>query len=170
MIQRVAIIGGHIQALGLARQVKKKGVEVVLLVESAWSVARFSNCVTRTCVYNSKEELLQLINQMQLPNRATLLFPTNDEAVEILTEHYSEYQSNYALGVPNPEVVNLFNNKRNAYQFATANGIPAPACWYPNRMEDVESLSKQLPYPVVVKPAIMYSFHSTFGTKAFKYI
>lgn len=168
MIQRVAIIGGHIQALGLARQVKKKGVEVVLLVESAWSVARFSNCVTRTCVYNSKEELLQLINQMQLPNRATLLFPTNDEAVEILTEHYSEYQSKYALGVPNPEVVNLFNNKRNAYQFATANGIPAPACWYPNRMEDVEQLSIELPYPIVVKPAIMYSFHSTFGKKAFR--
>ena len=168
MIQRVAIIGGHIQALGLARQVAKKGVEVVLLVESAWSVARFSNCVSQTYVYNTRAELLKLIEQVQLPHCATLLFPTNDEAVEILTEHYSDYQSKFAIGIPTPEVVNLFNNKRNAYQFATANGIPAPACWYPNTMEDVEQLSRNLSYPVVVKPAIMYSFHSTFGKKAFR--
>ena len=168
MIKRVVIIGGHIQALGLARQVSKLGIEVILLTESAWSVARFSNSVTRTYVYNNKEELLQLIKKMPLLPMETLLFPTNDEAVEIITERYSEYKLYFALGVPNPQVVNLFNNKRNAYQFAAANGIPTPQCWYPNTMKDVEQLSKELPYPVVVKPAVMYSFHSTFGKKAFR--
>ena len=48
MIQRVVIIGGHIQALGLARQVAKKQVEVVLLLDTAWAVARFSRYVTKT--------------------------------------------------------------------------------------------------------------------------
>ena len=38
MIKRVAIIGGHIQALGLARQVARMGVEPILLVDSAWAV------------------------------------------------------------------------------------------------------------------------------------
>ena len=45
MIKRVAIIGGHIQALGLARQVAKLGIEAVLLVDSLWAVARFSKAI-----------------------------------------------------------------------------------------------------------------------------
>ena len=29
-------------------------------------------------------------------------------------------------------------------------------------------LASELPYPIVVKPAIMYSFHATFGKKAYR--
>ena len=90
MIQRVVIIGGHIQALGLARQVAKKQLEAVLLLDTAWAVARFSRYVAKIVYYNTAEELHSQIMQLQLPNNATLLFPTNDEAVEVLSNHYEE--------------------------------------------------------------------------------
>lgn len=47
MIKRVVIFGGHIQALGLARQVKAKGLEVVLIVEDKCQVARFLRAESR---------------------------------------------------------------------------------------------------------------------------
>lgn len=50
MIKRVVIFGGHIQALGLARQVKAKGIEVVIVTDEGCSVARFSRAVDRTIV------------------------------------------------------------------------------------------------------------------------
>lgn len=168
MIQRVVIIGGHIQALGLARQVAKKQVEVVLLLDTAWAVARFSRYVTKTVYYKSAEELHAQIMQLQLPNKATLLFPTNDEAVEVLSNHYEEYQSDFAMGIPNSSIVALFNDKRKAYQYVADNGIPCPRCWYPNTIDEVREMATTLEYPVVVKPAKMYSFHATFGKKAYR--
>ncbi len=168
MIKRIVILGGHIQALGLARQASSKGVEVVLLTESRYSVARYSRAVKRTIVFNSEEEEMQYINDLCLPNQATLLFPTNDEAVELLCENYNDYNIRFALGIPQPKIVALFNNKRKAYQYAEANNIPCPKCWYPNSMQEVEQLAEVLPYPIVVKPAVMYSFHTTFGKKAFR--
>ena len=168
MIQRVVIIGGHIQALGLARQVYGKGLEVVLLLDTKWAVARFSKTVAKYYVYHSEKQLHQIIMKLCLSHQATLLFPTNDESVEHLSKHYIEYAPHFAMGIPNPELVDLFNDKRNAYQFATSHDIPCPKCWYPNTMEDVQNIAQNLPYPVVVKPGIMYSFHATFGKKAYR--
>ena len=168
MIKRVVIFGGHIQALGLARQVKAKGLEVVLIVEDKYQVARFSRAVSKTYICPTIEEQVKLIDSLELPNRGTMLFPTNDEAVEMLCGRYEEYKERFALGVPEPKVIELFNDKRRAYRFAEASGVHCPKCWYPDTMEEVEALSKELPYPVVVKPAVMYSFHATFGKKAFR--
>lgn len=167
MIKRVVIFGGHIQALGLARQVKAKGIEVVIVTDEGCSVARFSRAVDRTIVTPIGDWRLK-IEELELPDRSTLLFPTNDEAVEMLCGRYDEYKNRFALGVPSPEVIELFNNKRTAYRYATAHQVPCPECWYPDTMEEVEALSEELSYPVVVKPAVMYSFHATFGKKAFR--
>lgn len=169
MIKRVIIFGGHIQALGLARQVAslREAREVVLLVEDGWSVARFSRYVDRTIV--ALPTIWEdVINSLELPNKGTLFFPTNDEAVEFLCSHYEDYKNRFALGVPRPETIRLFNDKRKAYQFAETSGVNCPKCWYPDTMEEVKALSESLPYPVVVKPAVMYSFHATFGKKAFR--
>ena len=168
MIQRIVIIGGHIQALGLARQVYSNGIEVVLLLDTNWAVARFSKTVAKHFVYHSDKQLHQLLMQLCLPNQATLLFPTNDESVEYLSLHYMDYSTQFAMGIPAPSLVNLFNDKRNAYQFVSSNSIPCQKCWYPNTMEEVQNIAQELPYPVVVKPGIMYSFHSTFGKKAYR--
>lgn len=168
MIKRVAIIGGHIQALGLARQVARLGIEAVLLVDSLWAVARFSKYVSSIHKYRNNDELLQILQQLHLPEQSTLIFPTNDEAVEFLSDHYAALSEQFAMGIPNPKLVALFNDKRKAYQYVTAQSIPCPQCWYPNNLDDVAKLSSELPYPIVVKPAIMYSFHATFGKKAYR--
>lgn len=167
MIKRVVIFGGHIQALGLARQVATKDREVVLLVEDKHQIARYSRAVSKTIICGI-DDWQSNIEALELPNRGTLLFPTNDEAVEWLCRHYAEYKERFALGVPEPKVIELFNNKRTAYRYAAAHNVPCPECWYPDTITEVEALSGSLLYPVVVKPAIMYSFHATFGKKAFR--
>ena len=162
MIQRVVIFGGHIQALGLARQVAFKGKEVVLLVEDKYQIARYSRAVNRTLICRIEDWKAQM-EELELPNKGTLLFPTNDEAVEWLCTRYDEYKDRFALGVPEPEVIELFNNKRIAYRYAAAHKVPCPECWYPNTLAEVEVWSWSDPLP-----GIMYSFHATFGKKAFR--
>ena len=96
MIKRVVIFGGHIQALGLARQVKAKGIEVVIVTDEGCSVARFSRAVDRTIVTPIGDWRLK-IEELELPDRSTLLFPTNDEAVEMLCVRCTESGSDRAI-------------------------------------------------------------------------
>ena len=168
MLKEVIFFGGHIQALGLARQTAALGLDVILCVDDKCCVARYSNSVKIVEYYKTPQQLCAIVEKYRSVDRHCLLFPTNDEMVVFLSQHYDDYLTGFCLGIPNPEIVNLFNDKRLAYQFAEKNGIAAPKCWYPDSMSDVEKLSNDLPYPVVVKPAVMYSFHKAFGKKAFR--
>lgn len=97
-----------------------------------------------------------------------MLFPTTDDYVDYLAEHYNELSKHFYVAIPNPETVALFGDKRITYQFAEKKGIAHPQSWYPESLKDVEEIAKQTSYPIVVKPAVMYSFHKLFGKKAFR--
>ena len=166
MIKKVIIIGGHIQALGLSRQAAKLRIPVVLFVEDGYSVARFSNSVQNTVVFGNVEQLKEELECYR--DSGTLLFPTADDYVEFLSANYAELSKHFVLGIPNPEIVTLFGDKRKTYQFAEQAGIPHPKSWYPDTLDDVKHIAGKIMYPVVIKPAVMYSFHKMFGKKAFR--
>lgn len=165
MIESVIIFGGHIQALGLARQAKSEGMKVYLIVPDRWSVAKHSNTVDRTYICRSDEEILGTLENFK--DRNALLFPTGDDYVEFLSKHYSILSRSFIVGIPSQKCIESFSNKRNTYKFCEDNNIPHPSSKYPESLEDVISISSQIDYPTVVKPAVMYSFHKLTGKKAF---
>lgn len=166
MVKQVIILGGHIQALGLARQTAGMGIPVVLFVESGCCVSRYSRAVRRTVVFKSMEELGKRLEAYK--GSGTLLFPTADEYVEYLSEHAEDLRRLFYVAVPSREAVELFADKRRTYQYAAANGIPHPRSMYPESLADVERMAADAVYPLVVKPSVMYSFHKLFGKKAFR--
>lgn len=164
-ITQIILIGGHIQALGLARQASEIGINVVLFIEDAYSVARFSQAVAKTVVFKRLENLLTMLEPYQ--NKGTLLFPTADVYVEFISENTKVLREHFHLGIPSQRCVEIFGNKRNAYNFIEQLGISQPKSWQPNSIGDVETIANKLDYPIVVKPAIMHGFHKMFGKKAF---
>lgn len=166
MIKQVIILGGHIQALGLARQAKSMGIPVILFIEDAYSIARYSTAVDKSVVFGSIDNMHKCLNPYQ--DTGALLFPTADQYVEFIADNQDDLSSHFVLGTPNKETVELFGNKRNTYIFASNLGIPYPKSWYPDDIDDLEEISKEAVFPLVVKPAVMYSFHKMFGKKAFR--
>ena len=71
MIERVVVFGGHVQALGLARQAFAKGKEVVLLIEDKYQIARYSRSVSRAivCSLDKGERLAVSGERKQLRDR-----------------------------------------------------------------------------------------------------
>jgi len=165
-MKQIIILGGHIQALGLARQAKAVGVPVILFIEDFYSVARFSSAVSKTVVFGSIDQLSDYLNPYK--DSDTLLFPTADQYVEYLAENQDNLSDHFLLGIPQRDNVELFGDKRKTYKFASKMGIPHPDSWYPDNIEDVERIAQEATYPLVVKPAVMYSFHKIFGKKAFR--
>lgn len=166
MIKQVIIFGGHIQALGLARQAKAMGIHVSVFTEDSYSVARYSRAVKETVVFGNIDNLNDYLVPYQ--NTDTLLFPTADQYVEFLDQNREDLSRHFVLGIPQKDVITLFGDKRNTYKFASKIGIPHPASWYPENINDVEKIAQEASFPLVVKPAVMYSFHKLFGKKAFR--
>ncbi|KAF5054945.1 hypothetical protein DSECCO2_382820 [anaerobic digester metagenome] len=168
MITKVFILGNHIQALGIARQVYSLGMEVYLFTASKYSIARYSNTVKKTIIFSDVADLYEKIINAREKEKNVLLFPTSDSMVDFLSINFGLLIKDFYIGIPAPEIVNIFYNKRNTYQFALAHGIPVPETYYPNTLEYIESLSKRIKFLVILKPAIMHTFHDMFGVKAFK--
>lgn len=165
MIKSVIILGGHIQALGLARQIKAKNKRVIIITRDNFSVARFSKSLNRFIICKSNTELMNFLNENK--SKSTLLFPTDDGYIDFITNNYKYLDNHFTIGIANPEITNYFSNKRQTYQFAERNNIPHPKSWYPESLDDIINISDKVDYPVVLKPAIMYTFHEEFGKKAF---
>ena len=164
MVKRIIIFGGHIQALGLLRQAKRERMETILILRDRWSVARFSKCVDNFVVCEHSKDLLAELKQFE--NCNTLLLPTDDEYIEFLQLNYEYLQSKFVLGIPKPDCIKIFSNKRRTYQFCEENDIPHPFSFYPSSLHEAAEIGKKINYPVIIKPAIMYSFHKRFGKKA----
>jgi predicted ATP-grasp superfamily ATP-dependent carboligase len=46
-------------------------------------------------------------------------------------------------------------------------GIPIPLSYFPDTISEIEELADNIIYPVVIKPAIMHTFHKKTGKKVF---
>lgn len=164
-INKLILLGGHIQALGLARQACKCGVLVYVCLKDAYSVARYSNSVKEFFIIDNDDKLEDKI--LSLADENTLLFPTSDDYIDFIVERYDNLSTKMQIGVPSLDIINTFNNKRNAYEYIQSLGIHQPISYCPNSIEDVLKLADTIEYPIVVKPAIMHSFHKQFGKKAY---
>ena len=165
MIKRIVILGGHIQALGLARQAHRLGLETILCSTESFAIARFSHCVKRTIKISSYSSLIETIKAYE--DDATLLFPTGDDAVAFMDKNRAYLASHFVLGIPNHNAVEVFSDKRNTASFASSHNIPHPNCFLPNTLKELSDKAPTFTYPVVLKPAVMYSFHRQFKKKAF---
>lgn len=166
MIDSIFILGDFVQALGVARQAKQYNIKVLLLSKSKISLTALSNAVDKLIQYGDIDiDLEEILKQYQ--NKHTLLFPTGDEFIDFIEKHRTELDKMYTIALPNSEVVSLFANKRNAYQFVVENNIPTPKSWCPNTLADIKMIAKEVSFPCVIKPAVMYSFSAAFGKKAY---
>lgn len=165
MIHSLFILGGHIQALGLARQAKRKGLAVTLIIPDGFSVARFSRYIESAVICRNEIKLTNYLTAKA--DLSILLFPTSDEYIDYLLQNYTWLKERFTIALPKTETVKLFADKRLTYSFAHDHSIPHPWSLFPKSYEDAKAMADSVVYPVIIKPAVMYDFHKRFGKKAY---
>ena len=167
MIKEIYILGNHIQGLGISRITKKLGYINTLFNNSGFSVARFSNTCDKFVKYTDTEQLLEILQTREIDKKTALLIPTNDSLVGFLSNNYEKLNRKYYLSIAPKKITEIAFNKRNTYQTATEANIPIPKTYYPDSIEDIEQLCREIEFPVILKPAEMYDFYQTSGKKVF---
>jgi predicted ATP-grasp superfamily ATP-dependent carboligase len=150
------ILGSDFKALGVVRSLGRKGIPCIVIdtvPRSAW----FSRYVVKRFMWHGPMQgaafvqfLLTLGKEYQLEQ--WVLFPQQDEVVELVARHTSDLAVMYQLLTPPWEIVQWAIDKRLTYRMAEELEVPFPKTWYPTSEDDLKTLPIQ--FPVIIKPAI----------------
>jgi len=160
------VLGGHVQALGIVRILGRRGVPVIVIDATARCIARrskFCNAFYRI----GNEMILEFLNSelCKAQYRGWVIFPTNDFHVRLLSLNRQDLNGTYIVSTDNKEVIDIFYNKVNTYRLASRIGIPIPLTFFPENIDALDNTD--IPFPSIVKPAVMFDFYSKTGRKVF---
>ena len=165
------VIGDHVQGLGIIRSLGRHGIPTFLMNDRSLCIGRFSKYVSKFFLCPSIEQETQFIDYLiNLAEKTEdinnwVLFPTNDAAVRNLSLNKTRLEEYYTVPSPPWEVIRCTYNKKITNQIAERCGIPIPRTYYPKDEEEVLALSKELEYPVIIKPAVMHTFYTITKAK-----
>jgi len=165
------ILGGHIQALGIIRSLGSRKIPIFLAQSEIISVGMFSKYVNFTCLSpseNNAASYLKFLIELSTERKLTgwTLYPTNDQQVEIISRNFKLLSSHFKFSTPDWDVTKKLINKKRTYKFASTIGIEQPYTWFPQNAKELITKSKEIDYPVIIKPAIMHLFFNKTKKKA----
>ena len=164
------VIGGHFQGLGIIRSLARKGVDVTL-IDHEPCMARFSKYITqfyRCPDILDEEDFVEFLHTLGQKEklRGAVVFPTDDETVSVLARKRKFLGDCLRLTTPDWDIVKYAYNKILSYRLAEKINVPFPKTYYPENRDDLVQLN--LPFPVIIKPAVMRNFFRATGKKVFR--
>lgn len=171
----VIIIGGHTQALSLARILGRENIPIYLVYDRYLNLTRFSRYTTRflkapkgTTSYlldETKEKMLVdfLMNLSEDLNDSIIL-PTNDAVVYALSKYRDILSKKFIVFVAPINTLLYAYNKERSLKICKKVGIPIPKTIFSQEIDEVNF--NTLKYPVLIKGIVGHRFCKTVGKKA----
>ncbi|UCG54647.1 MAG: hypothetical protein JSV32_00030, partial [Dehalococcoidia bacterium] len=94
-----------------------------------------------------------------------IVIPTSDGAVMALSKHKAELEQYFILPFPDFDIVEKLVNKRMFYQLMEQMSVPYPKTYFPEDLNELKTIGKEIEYPYIIKPAYMHMFLAKFHVK-----
>lgn len=164
----VVVLGSDFKALGVVRSLGRRGIPSVVidnLPRSAW----FSRYVVKRLRWHGPLEGEAFLNFLlrtgkELHLERWMLFPLQDDVVELVARNAGELAKIYQLVTQDWSVIRWAHDKRLTYGMAKELGVSCPETWYPGSEDDLSNM--QMTFPVIIKPAISIHFQQATRLKA----
>lgn len=161
------MVGGDYQGLGIVRSLGRRGVPVCV-IDDEMSISRFSKYCThfvKLADLRRGREAVKAVIEVgeRLGLLGWVLYPTREELVAAFSRNRSQLSRSFRVPTPEWSSVQWAWDKRNTYRLAKELGIPTPATYYPENIDQLAELDGLTP-PFAIKPAIKE--HFIYATKA----
>lgn len=144
--------------LGIVRSLGRKGIPVYAVDSDPNKVGMQSKyCIPLVCpdINESEEKYVQFfIDLGKSFDQKAVLYPTGDKMVLVFSKHRKDLAPYYHCLMPDDNLVNFLVSKNGLDEIAQKHNIPAPRTAFPENVTDIENLSEDLQYPVIIKPSL----------------
>ncbi len=149
------VLGGSVNGLSFVRSLSRRGVPTLML-DSEPLIGTYTQHAETMLLPAADEqpqawvEVLERIG-MRLDDPG-VLFATSDVHGVLMAENAELLRRYFRFLIPGPQAMERIVNKRAQYGVAESAGIPIPRSSFPESLEEAERISKQFPYPCILKP------------------
>ncbi|HYK95016.1 MAG TPA: hypothetical protein VE011_03990 [Candidatus Dormibacteraeota bacterium] len=163
------VVGGDANALSIARSLARIGVDVYAVNDPASPTrhSRYVRWIPMPERAGPADWGGYLLGSAADGLAGAVLLAASDAALEFVSDHRPELAARFRLDDSNPSAQLCMLDKLCTYQAAVAAGVPTPRFWAVASTDDVEAVSGELVFPLIVKPRRSHVFEARFGRKFF---
>lgn len=133
---------------------KRRNVEVTASSHVKRSLSFYSKyCKNRVIYSNPADEHAFIRSLLYIIKNGSydVLLPISFSVCTAIAKYQDKFKSYVEIPIANYESVRIASDKNETIKFAQDNNIPIPKTIYPNSIKDVEKISNEIKYPVVIK-------------------
>ncbi|MDD2318986.1 MAG: hypothetical protein PHO83_02940 [Geobacteraceae bacterium] len=171
-MKKALVIYTHIVGLAVIRALGKMNVPVYALNYSDNEMGLYSKYVKGKVKVpdprKNEEDFISRLIELSSEFEGSLLIPTDDYTVVVLSKNKALLQSHYVVAVEDWAIVKKMIEKQFTYESALSWGIPAPLTFVAESLADVRTFLDQVTYPCLIKPCEGHTFFDHFKVKMFR--
>jgi predicted ATP-grasp superfamily ATP-dependent carboligase len=163
------VMGADYRALGVVRSLGRRGVPVWVLLERDEPLASLSRYAERRLMWpNGGADRVAFLCDLATSHglEGWVLIPSTDETAALVSLRHDELARHFTHTTPPWEVVRWAYDKRLTYALADRVGVARPKTARARTLQ--EAVASELPYPLVLKPAIKKSKNALTIAKAWR--
>jgi len=162
----VIVLGANVTALGLARILGKRGIDVYLAIDRK-DDAIFSKYCKRSFIAAGMERDREILKDLLIKigkslTKRIVVYPTSDLNALYLSELKYDLPDDYHFVVGDKEPVEILVKKSKFYKALHRSGIHYPVTYFLEDMSDVRQIGSKITYPVFIRPSITEIFNQKF--------
>lgn len=165
------VFGGGINGLGVTRNLGRVGVDVYCVVEGVNPVVFSRYCHKHFLIPNfaqGKNQFRFLLKELSKKTTSRpVIFATCDISTLILSDLKREMKDDYCFVMPDRKVAEKLVMKTKFYESLIQNNVLHPKVFVPKGIRELKILSKELVYPIFIRPSISQDFSTLFHKKGF---
>jgi len=158
----LSCLGGSQGDLGVVRTLGREGVRVVLVAEGVSggedglaALSRYTAEHHRVPGFGHDKAVLEVLDriaQAQGDRGRPVLIPTADPDLDFVTRNRARLERHFAMVSPPAELVGACLDKARFAGWAGVHGLPVPATWRPDGLEEVRAIAQVSRFPLIIKP------------------
>lgn len=154
------VLGTGINALSIIRSLGEKGIPIINVVSSLDNYSVRSRYIVKLYRANLKNSnFMRAVTDIgRTFNGKTVLFPTSDLQVLLISENRDALSEFYSFILPPHDVVELLMNKKVFYQFSVSGGFNVPKTYFTHSRDEALNVADLISFPCIIKP----EYHDDF--------
>jgi predicted ATP-grasp superfamily ATP-dependent carboligase len=156
-MDKVLVLDGRQRsALALVRSLGRQGIYIAVGEDAHPSLASVSKYCRHRFTYNSPSkkprDFIDSILAELKRDKYSMIMPMTDITCYLVSEYREEISQYTQVPMVDRETFSKASEKSEVIETCKNLGLPVPQTWTLNSLADIDKLSKELIYPVVIKP------------------